>query len=126
MACRDVTRATQAMDDIKSELSGVENTGELVVKKLDLNSLQSVRECAQDIIKDEKNIHILINNAGLYFFLVYIFLYFQLFELLTIPLFIYCFFLNLRGLYRNKNVCFSLLLSWKKKQIKFKRFYSHI
>ena len=36
----------------------------MVVVKLDLASLESVRHCAQDLLRSERNIHILVNNAG--------------------------------------------------------------
>jgi short-subunit dehydrogenase len=36
----------------------------LVVVKLDLASLASVRQCAQDLLRTETQIHILVNNAG--------------------------------------------------------------
>lgn len=38
--------------------------GELIICKLDLCSLASVRECARTLNDTEPNIHILINNAG--------------------------------------------------------------
>jgi len=38
------------------------------VKKLDLASLDSVRECADDIINTEERLDILINNAGAGYF----------------------------------------------------------
>lgn len=38
--------------------------GELIIHKLNLGSFASVRECAKQINETEKNIHILINNAG--------------------------------------------------------------
>ena len=42
-----------------------EETGAtVVVEKLDLASLQSVRQCAQKLIDTEDKIDILINNAG--------------------------------------------------------------
>jgi NAD(P)-dependent dehydrogenase (short-subunit alcohol dehydrogenase family) len=44
----------------------VEKSGNLniSVKKLDLSSLDSVRQFAADILKNEPKLHILINNAG--------------------------------------------------------------
>jgi short-subunit dehydrogenase len=65
MACRDMTRANTAMEEIKEESKDCVNVGELLVKQLDLNSLESVRECAKDILSSEQNIHLLVNNAGL-------------------------------------------------------------
>ncbi|XP_062402568.1 retinol dehydrogenase 13-like isoform X2 [Sardina pilchardus] len=60
LACRDLAKATFAAEDIR-ERSG---NGNVVVKKLDLASLQSVRELAEDVLKTEDRLDILINNAG--------------------------------------------------------------
>jgi NAD(P)-dependent dehydrogenase (short-subunit alcohol dehydrogenase family) len=64
LACRDLTRAQAAVDDIKKRTSGIEGLGELVTVHLDLSSLASVRECAQYLLRTEERIHLLINNAG--------------------------------------------------------------
>lgn len=61
LACRDMTRACMAADDIRQK-SG---NGNVVVKKLDLSSLQSVRDLAKDIQENEEHLDILINNAGI-------------------------------------------------------------
>ena len=45
---------------VLEEVSGAD----LVVKKLDLSSLDSVRECARDINETESRLDILVNNAG--------------------------------------------------------------
>ncbi|GAA6217715.1 retinol dehydrogenase 12-like [Lates japonicus] len=60
LACRDMTRARIAADEIR-QTSG---NGNVVVKKLDLASLQSVRDFAKDIQENEERLDILINNAG--------------------------------------------------------------
>ncbi|XP_067091046.1 retinol dehydrogenase 11-like [Osmerus mordax] len=60
LACRDMTRANQAAEDIRQR-SG---NGNVIVKKLDLASLQSVRQLAEDILASEERLDILINNAG--------------------------------------------------------------
>uniref|UniRef100_A0A3B4A0N7 Uncharacterized protein n=1 Tax=Periophthalmus magnuspinnatus TaxID=409849 RepID=A0A3B4A0N7_9GOBI len=59
LACRDITKAYIAADMIRQR-SG---NGNVVVKKLDLASLQSVRELAKDVEKNEARLDILINNA---------------------------------------------------------------
>jgi NAD(P)-dependent dehydrogenase (short-subunit alcohol dehydrogenase family) len=61
MACRDLKRGEAALKDV------VEETGskEVVLKQLDLASLKSVRKFAEDINKNEPELHVLINNAGL-------------------------------------------------------------
>lgn len=61
LACRDMTRARIAADDIRQQ-SG---NGNVVVKKLDLASLQSVRDLAKDVQENEQRLDILINNAGI-------------------------------------------------------------
>ncbi|XP_029313092.1 retinol dehydrogenase 13-like isoform X2 [Cottoperca gobio] len=61
LACRDMTRARIAADEIRQE-SG---NGNVVVKKLDLASLQSVRDLAKDVQDNEERLDILINNAGI-------------------------------------------------------------
>lgn len=61
LACRDMTRARIAADDIRQQ-SG---NGNVVVKKLDLSSLQSVRDLAKDVQENEERLDILINNAGI-------------------------------------------------------------
>lgn len=72
LACRDLTKADAAAQDIKSIPPSKPNReqfvgepGEVVVCKLDLTSLASVRECAKHISTTESAVHILINNAGI-------------------------------------------------------------
>jgi len=60
MACRTMETANKARDEIIKE-SKNEN---IFVRKLDLSSQKSVREFAAEILKSEKKIDILINNAG--------------------------------------------------------------
>ncbi|XP_075933788.1 retinol dehydrogenase 13-like [Anarhichas minor] len=60
LACRDITRACIAADEIRQQ-SG---NGNVVVKKLDLMSLRSVRDLARDVRENEQRLDILINNAG--------------------------------------------------------------
>lgn len=61
LACRDMTRARIAADEIRQQ-SG---NGNVVVKKVDLSSLQSVRDLARDVEENEDRLDILINNAGI-------------------------------------------------------------
>lgn len=61
LACRDKARASQAADEIRQR-SG---NGNVVVKIMDLASLQSVRDLAKDIQETEERLDILINNAGI-------------------------------------------------------------
>jgi len=60
LACRDVSRGTAAVDAVK-KASG---NSKVEVMKLDLNSLQSVREFAKQFQAKNLPLHILINNAG--------------------------------------------------------------
>lgn len=71
MACRDTKKAEEAAEEIKTAVQAGETKefGEVVVRKLDLASLSSVRECAKSLLETEGRIDILINNAGTYGFL---------------------------------------------------------
>eukprot|EP00057_Strongylocentrotus_purpuratus_P034261 XP_794540.3 PREDICTED: retinol dehydrogenase 12 [Strongylocentrotus purpuratus] len=60
MACRNVEKAREALLDVIKE-SGSSN---VVVKKLDLASMKSIREFAEEIKREEKSLHVLLNNAG--------------------------------------------------------------
>lgn len=60
MACRNLDTANEAKDEIISS-TGNRN---VIVKKLDLSSQESVREFATDILKTETKIDVLIHNAG--------------------------------------------------------------
>jgi NAD(P)-dependent dehydrogenase (short-subunit alcohol dehydrogenase family) len=64
IACRDQQKADQAADDIRLDTREVEEAGHVVVVSLDLSSLASVRLCAKHLLQTERNIHILVNNAG--------------------------------------------------------------
>ncbi|XP_046753110.1 retinol dehydrogenase 12-like [Diprion similis] len=71
LACRDVDKANAAVEEIKAVPPSdpkreqfIGGPGELVVCKLDLTSLASVREFAKRIYETESVVDILINNAG--------------------------------------------------------------
>lgn len=64
MACRDLPKAYSAADEIRQKTGN----GNILVKKLDLASLKSVRDLAKDVQENEKRLDILINNAGLWNF----------------------------------------------------------
>ncbi|XP_055676962.1 retinol dehydrogenase 14 [Lutzomyia longipalpis] len=61
MACRNMDTAKTAQEEI------INTTGNsnVILKKLDLSSLQSVRDFAADIVKTEPKLHVLIHNAGM-------------------------------------------------------------
>ncbi|XP_048778378.2 retinol dehydrogenase 12-like [Ostrea edulis] len=60
LACRDRCRGERALSDVIRK-SG---SKQVVLKMLDLASLESVRKFAQDINENEPRLDILINNAG--------------------------------------------------------------
>ncbi|XP_023310168.1 retinol dehydrogenase 11-like [Anoplophora glabripennis] len=64
LACRNLDKANQAVADINQACKELENLGTLLIAKLDLASLKSVRDCAARLLKNEKRIDLLINNAG--------------------------------------------------------------
>lgn len=60
LACRSEARGSAAMREIR-ELSG---NRDVHLRLVDVSSLQSVRDFAATILEEEKEIHILVNNAG--------------------------------------------------------------
>lgn len=60
LACRSEARGTAALKEIQ-KLSGNENVH---LRLLDTSSLNSVRKFAAQILAEEKELHILVNNAG--------------------------------------------------------------
>lgn len=60
LACRNEARGNAAQREIR-ELSGNANVH---LRLVDVSSLQSVREFAATVLEEEKEIHILVNNAG--------------------------------------------------------------
>ncbi|XP_038059956.1 retinol dehydrogenase 11-like [Patiria miniata] len=61
LACRNLQKAEDAAKEIKTRTGN----SEVVVRKLELSSLKSVRDFAQQINEEEKRLDILVNNAGL-------------------------------------------------------------
>lgn len=59
MVCRNMDKANIAAKEIRNEANG-----EVVVYQMKLDSLKSVRKCAEEINNGEEKIDILINNAG--------------------------------------------------------------
>ncbi|RZC41207.1 retinol dehydrogenase 13-like [Asbolus verrucosus] len=64
LACRNVDKANEAIEDIKKQCEGCENLGQLDVVRLDLSSLSSVKMCAKAVLESEQEINLLVNNAG--------------------------------------------------------------
>ena len=63
IACRDVTKGENARKEI-IENSGNEN---VILKKLNLASIKSIKEFTNQILSEEPQIHVLICNAGVMF-----------------------------------------------------------
>ncbi|XP_033214606.1 retinol dehydrogenase 12-like [Belonocnema kinseyi] len=62
MACRNVQNVRKAIAEIRTEVT----SGELIPMELDLASLKSIREFATQVLHEFSEIHVLINNAGVY------------------------------------------------------------
>ena len=60
LLCRSMARGEAAAEEIRRK-----TLGEVVVCRLDLSSLRSVRECADQLGNSLEKIDILINNAGI-------------------------------------------------------------
>ena len=60
VACRDRNKAEKAIAEIKNR----KGNGSLTIGIIDLASLRSVKEFAERFIKENKALHLLINNAG--------------------------------------------------------------
>ncbi|KAJ8944281.1 hypothetical protein NQ318_009658 [Aromia moschata] len=60
MACRNLDTGKAARDEIVESTKN-EN---VIIKKLDLSSRKSIREFAEDIIRTEPRLDVLIHNAG--------------------------------------------------------------
>ncbi|KAJ8913840.1 hypothetical protein NQ315_003749 [Exocentrus adspersus] len=60
MACRNMETGKQAKDEI---IESTKNEN-VILKKLDLSSQRSIREFAEDIIRTEPKLDVLIHNAG--------------------------------------------------------------
>lgn len=54
-------------ETVRQEIIRLSENDDVRVVKLDLSDLQSVKEAAQDILDKERQLDIIVNNAGLYF-----------------------------------------------------------
>lgn len=61
LACRNPEKATK----VRSEIISLTGNTNLEVKHLELESFESVRRCAEDVLRTEKRLDVLINNAGI-------------------------------------------------------------
>ena len=62
IACRDKTKGTTAVRDIRTTTGN----DDVHLYIMDLASLESVRQCAKEVLAEETRLDILINNAGMF------------------------------------------------------------
>lgn len=62
MACRDIQKGESAASEIRAETKN----SQVLVRKLDLSDTKSIRAFAEGFLAEEKQLHILINNAGVF------------------------------------------------------------
>ncbi|XP_023038188.1 retinol dehydrogenase 12 isoform X2 [Piliocolobus tephrosceles] len=60
IACRDVLKGESAASEIRVDTKN----SQVLVRKLDLSDTKSIRAFAEAFLAEEKQLHILINNAG--------------------------------------------------------------
>ena len=60
MACRNLDKGAKAMAEVRE----ISNNSNVFLMKLDLSSLESIKEFAESFLKEYRKLHILINNAG--------------------------------------------------------------
>lgn len=63
MACRSMDKAEAAANEIRDSTRDLQGAGTVRVVRLDLSSLASVRQCAQELLETEDRINLLVNNA---------------------------------------------------------------
>jgi NAD(P)-dependent dehydrogenase (short-subunit alcohol dehydrogenase family) len=64
MACRNIEKASRARERLLEQADGAIDSQALEVMQLDLAWLESVRDFAQEYLRRENPLHLLINNAG--------------------------------------------------------------
>ncbi|XP_062037342.1 retinol dehydrogenase 12 [Lepus europaeus] len=60
IACRDILKGESAASEIRADTKN----SQVLVRKLDLSDTKSIRAFAEGFLAEEKQLHILINNAG--------------------------------------------------------------
>ncbi|XP_008305673.1 retinol dehydrogenase 11 [Cynoglossus semilaevis] len=60
LACRDMAKGEQAARDIMREVEGAR----VLARQLDLADTNSICQFAENVYNSEKNLHVLVNNAG--------------------------------------------------------------
>lgn len=63
--CRVIIADVLDAEDAKQSIIRKTNNSNIVVKRLDLADLESVRRCAKEVSETEERLDILINNAGI-------------------------------------------------------------
>lgn len=63
MACRDVQRSQSSLHEIREK----SRNSNVFLMTLDLSSLESIRKFVDSFLSEYKQLHILINNAGVFF-----------------------------------------------------------
>jgi NAD(P)-dependent dehydrogenase (short-subunit alcohol dehydrogenase family) len=66
LACRDTQRGLQVAKEVEAAQVSAGFSVQTQVVKLDQSSLESVEECANEVLATNKELHILINNGGIY------------------------------------------------------------
>ncbi|XP_011382210.1 retinol dehydrogenase 12 [Pteropus vampyrus] len=61
IACRDTRKGESAASEIRADTKN----SQVLVRKLDLSDTKSIRAFAEGFLAEEKQLHILINNAGM-------------------------------------------------------------
>ena len=64
MPVRNLAKGEETVQDIQGGSSNGNEHGTLKLYEMDLASLASVRRCAEQILSEQKQLNVLINNAG--------------------------------------------------------------
>lgn len=62
MACRSIQRGERATTEVRKK----SNNDNVVFRQLDLASFASIRKFAKEVLEEEKQVDVLINNAGVF------------------------------------------------------------
>jgi retinol dehydrogenase-12 len=64
VAARSVSRCEGAIQNIKTQTLGQKSEGKLTTMVVDLADLRSVKEAANEFLRQENRLDVLVNNAG--------------------------------------------------------------
>ena len=87
LAARSQEKGEGAVRKLKEGRGEGEKEGDVEWLRLDLNSLESVRGCAEEFLGKEVPLHVLINNAGL---LLLFFVFFLFFFVVVVVAVVFC------------------------------------